>query len=196
MTLPITAYGHPTLRRVAQDIDPDYPGLMELIENMFETMYTSNGVGLAAPQVNLSIRLIVIDATPYAEEMNEPDPTKLKKVLINPYMIEEKGDEWPFNEGCLSIPDIREDVLRKPGILIEYYDENFNLHEEHFTGVLARIIQHEYDHLEGVLFVDRIPNIRKILLRKKLSDISKGNIDVDYKMIFPMKKKARQKLIR
>jgi peptide deformylase len=196
MKLPITAYGHPTLRKVSADIDPDYPGLDQLIEDMFETMYASNGVGLAAPRVNLSIRLIVIDATPYAEEMKETDPEKLKMVLINPQMIEELGKEWTFNEGCLSIPDIREDVLRKPEILIEYYDEKFKFHEKKFTGVMARIIQHEYDHLEGILFVDRIPNIRKVLLRKRLADISKGNIEVDYKMIFPLRKKGKNKVTR
>ncbi|MCB0806689.1 MAG: peptide deformylase [Bacteroidales bacterium] len=189
MVLPITAYGHPVLRKVSQPIDQDYPGLSELIESMFETMYASQGVGLAAPQINLSIRLIVIDASPFAED--EPAAKEFKKVLINPEMIEEEGTEWSFNEGCLSIPDIREEVIRKPRIRIRYYDENWEHHDQVYTGVVARIIQHEYDHLEGVLFVDKISSMRKILLKRKLQDISKGNIDVDYRMIFPKKKKGR-----
>ncbi len=191
MVLPITAYGHPVLRKVAVDIDEDYPNLQQLIENMYETMYTTSGVGLSAPQVNLSIRLIVMDATPYTEE--DPQAKDFKKVLINPVMIEEEGEEWMFNEGCLSIPDIREDVERKPNIRIQYYDENWEFHDEKFTSVMARIIQHECDHLEGILFVDRVSNIRKMLLKRKLSDISKGNIDVKYKMIFPLKKKGKRK---
>lgn len=191
MVLPITAYGHQVLRKVTEDIDKDYPNLQQLIENMYETMYTTSGVGLSAPQVNLSIRLIVMDATPYAEE--DPQAKDFKKVLINPVMIEEEGEEWMFNEGCLSIPDIREDVERKPNIRIQYYDENWKFHDEKYTSVMARIIQHECDHLEGILFVDRVSNIRKMLLKRKLSDISKGNIDVKYKMIFPLKKKGKRK---
>jgi peptide deformylase len=186
MVLPITAYGHPVLRKVAVDIDEDYPNLQQLIDDMYETMYTTSGVGLSAPQVNLSIRLIVMDATPYAEE--DPQAKDFKKVLINPVMIEEEGEEWMFNEGCLSIPDIREDVERKPNIRLQYYDENWKFHDEKYTSVMARIIQHECDHLEGILFVDRVSNIRKMLLKRKLSDISKGNIDVKYKMIFPLKR--------
>lgn len=191
MVLPITAYGHPVLRKVAVDIDEDYPNLQQLIDDMYETMYTTSGVGLSAPQVNLSIRLIVMDATPYAEE--DPLAKDFKKVLINPVMIEEEGEEWMFNEGCLSIPDIREDVERKPHIWIQYYDENWEFHDEKLSSVMARIIQHECDHLEGILFVDRVSNIRKMLLKRKLSDISKGNIDVKYKMIFPLKKKGKRK---
>lgn len=190
MILPIVAYGHPTLKKVAQDIDKDYPGLDELIENMFETMYASEGVGLAAPQVNLSVRLFVIDAEPYSED--DEDLKGFKKVFINPYIIEEEGDEWPFNEGCLSLPDIREEVVRKPRVRLQYYDRDFNFHDEQYEGMLARIIQHEYDHLEGILFVDRISNLRKMLLKRKLNDISTGNIDVGYKMIFPAKKRRKR----
>jgi len=190
MILPITAYGHPILRKVAKDIDKDYPNLEQLIADMYETMHATSGVGLAAPQVNLSIRLLVMDATPYAEE--DPQARGFKKVLINPQIIEETGDDWVFNEGCLSIPDIREDVSRKPNIRIQYYNENWEFFDEHYTSVKARIILHEYDHLEGVLFVDRVSNIRKVLLKRKLQDISKGDIDVAYKMIFPLQKKGRR----
>jgi len=191
MILPITAYGHPTLRRVAKEIDKDYPGLQELVDNMFETMYATSGVGLAAPQVNLSICLLVMDATPYTEE--DKQAKDFKRVLINPKIIEEKGEEWMFNEGCLSVPDIREDVMRKPEIRIQYYNENWEYFDEKYTSVMARIIQHEYDHLEGVLFVDRVSNLRKVLLKRRLQDISKGNIDIKYKMIFPLKKKGKRK---
>jgi peptide deformylase len=186
--LPIVAYGHTNLRKKSDDIGPDYPNLKELIEEMFITMHESNGVGLAAPQINRSIRLFVVDATPYAKEYPEVDG--FRKVFINPVILDESGKEWSFNEGCLSIPDIREDVIRKPNVRLEYFDENFIRHEEEFTGVVARIIQHEYDHLEGILFVDRINSLRKTLLKRKLNDISRGNIDVDYKMIFPLQKKS------
>lgn len=191
MVLPITAYGHPTLRKVAKEIDKDYPGLQELIDNMFETMFATSGVGLAAPQVNLPIRLLVMDATPYAEE--DEQAKDFKKVLINPKIVEETGEEWSFNEGCLSVPDIREDVMRQPEIRIQYYDENWEFFDEKYTSVMARIIQHEYDHLEGILFVDRVSNLRKVLLKRRLLDISKGNIDIKYKMIFPLKKKGKRK---
>ena len=187
MILPIVAYGHPTLRKVAVDIEPDHPGLKELIDNMFETMYSSEGVGLAAPQVNQSVRLFIIDASHYADE--QPELEGLKKVFINAHIIEEEGEEWVFNEGCLSIPDVREDVSRKPKIRMQYVDENFEPHDEVFEGIAARIIQHEYDHLEGILFVDKINSLRKILLKRKLNDISTGNIDVSYKMIYPNRKK-------
>lgn len=190
MILPITAYGHPILRKVALDIDKDYPGLDQLIEDMFETMYASSGVGLAAPQINRSIRLIVIDASPFEDEY--PETKDFKRVFINAKMMDENGEEWPFNEGCLSIPDIREEVQRKPKIRITYYDENWEFHDEVYDSVMARILQHEYDHLEGVLFVDKINSIRKMLLKRKLQDISKGNINVEYKMIFPNKKKGRK----
>lgn len=189
MILPVVAFGHPTLRKIADDIDKDYPGLDQFINDMFETMYSSNGVGLAAPQVNRSIRLFVIDATPYADDF--PGETDLKKVFINARIVEESGDEWAFNEGCLSIPEIREDVLRKPELRIQYYDENFNFHDDRITGVLARVIQHEYDHLDGVLFVDLINPLRKMMLKRKLGDISKGLIKTDYKMIYPLAKKKQ-----
>jgi len=191
MVLPIVAYGHPRLRRISEDIDKDYPDLDEFITDMFDTMYVSSGVGLAAPQINKSIRLFIVDATPFAEEI--PEAEGFKKVFINARIVEETGEEWSFNEGCLSLPEIREDVVRKPDIRIQYYDEKFEYHDDRFSKVMARIVQHEYDHLEGVLFVDRISNIRKVLLKRKLLDISKGNIDVDYKMIFPNKKKGRKR---
>ena len=187
MILPVVAFGHPNLRKVSEDIDKDYPGLDQFIADMFETMYVSNGVGLAAPQVNRNIRLFIIDATPYAEDF--PGETDLKKVFINAHIIEESGEEWSFNEGCLSIPEIREDVIRKPELRIQYYDENFNFHDDRIKGVLARVIQHEYDHLDGVLFVDLINPLRKMMLKRKLNDISKGLIKTDYKMIYPQAKK-------
>ena len=191
MILPITAYGHPTLKKVAQDIDKDYPGLEQLIADMFETMYYSKGVGLAAPQIDKSIRLLVIDATPYAEDF--PEAKNFKKVMINARIIEESGNEWAFNEGCLSVPDIREDVYRKPNIKITYMDEAFNEHTEEYSGVAARIIQHEYDHLEGVLFVERLAPLKKMLLKRKLTDITKGNIKIDYRMKFPFQYKKIKK---
>ncbi|MCK9400732.1 MAG: peptide deformylase [Bacteroidales bacterium] len=187
MILPIVAYGHPTLRKIAAEIEPGHPGIDELIENMFETMYQSEGVGLAAPQVNQSIRLFIVDASPY--EKDNPDFKGFKKAFINPHIIEETGEEWSFNEGCLSVPEIREDVMRKPRIRIKYQDRAFNSYDEIYEGIPARIIQHEYDHLEAILFVDRINPLRKILLKRRLNDISTGNIEVAYKMIFPAKKK-------
>jgi len=189
MTLPVTAYGHPTLKKVAQEIEEDYPKLSELIENMFETMYSSEGVGLAAPQVNKSIRLFIVDATPYADEIE--GAADFKKIFINPYIIEEEGEPFLQEEGCLSIPHIREQVSRKPNIKIEYYDENWVFHEQEYDGMLARIILHEYDHLEGKLFVERINSLRKTLLKRKLQDITKGNVKVDYKMLFPIQKKRK-----
>jgi peptide deformylase len=190
MILPIVAYGHPTLKKIAEEIGPDYPGLDELIENMFETMYASEGVGLAAPQVNKSIRLFIVDATPYSDDY--PEAVDFKKVFINPYIVEETGEEWSFNEGCLSVPKIREDILRKPIIKLEYQDRDFNLIEEEYDGVMARIIQHEYDHIEGTIFVDKVNPLRKVLLKRKLHDISSGNIDVNYRMIFPLKSKKKK----
>lgn len=187
MILPIVAYGHSTLRKIAQEIEHDHPGLDELIENMFETMYKSEGVGLAAPQVNHSIRLFIIDASPY--EKDYPEFKGFKKIFINPDIIEESGEPWVFNEGCLSVPEIREDVIRKPRIRIQYQDRDFKSYDEIYEGIPARIIQHEYDHLEAKLFVDRINPLRKILLKRKLNDIMTGNIDVGYKMIFTGKKR-------
>jgi len=187
MILPIVAYGHPTLRKVAADIEPGHPGLDELIDNMFETMYLSEGVGLAAPQVNHGIRLFIIDPAPY--EIEHPELKGFKKIFINPHIIEETGEDCVFNEGCLSIPEIREDVMRKPRIRIQYQDREFNSYDEIYEGIPARIILHEYDHIEAILFVDRISPLRKMLLKRKLNDISTGNIDVKYKMIFPGKMK-------
>jgi peptide deformylase len=187
MILPIVAYGHPTLRKIAAEIEPGHAGLDELIGNMFETMYQSEGVGLAAPQVNHSVRLFIVDSSPYAKE--NPEFTAFKKVFINAHIIEETGEEWSFNEGCLSVPEIREDVMRKPRVRIQYQDSDFNAFDEVYDGIPARIIQHEYDHLEGKLFVDRINPLRKILLKRRLNEISTGNIEVKYKMIFPVKKK-------
>lgn len=183
MILPIVAYGHPTLKKIAQDIAPDYPGLPQLISNMWETMYAAHGVGLAAPQVNLPIRLFVIDAAPYADEY--PELKDFRKVFINAQIIEEKGPEVSMNEGCLSIPGLSEEVNRKSEIVISYLDENFVAHNEQYSGFVARVIQHEYDHIEGVLYVDRIGAMRKLLLKNKLKDISEGRVEVDYKMIFP-----------
>lgn len=182
MIFPIVAYGDPVLKKVAAEIDSDYPGLDKLIQDMYETMYSSKGVGLAAPQIGKSIRLFIIDASPFADEY--PELEGWKRTFINPQIIEEEGEEWDFNEGCLSIPGIREDVERKPELILEYEDENFELHEEKFSGVIARVIQHEYDHLEGVLFTDRLSPLKKRLLKGKLNDISKGIVDVNYKMKF------------
>lgn len=196
MILPIVAYGDPVLKQKAAEIDEDYEGLETLIENMFETMYDAHGVGLAAPQINRPIRLFIIDASPFAEkeEGEEPDEKAVgldgfKKVFINPIIEEESGATWGFNEGCLSIPGIREEVNRKPQIKISYFDEKWNFHEDIYDGYAARVIQHEYDHVEGVLFTDKISPLKRKLLQKKLSNISKGIVDVDYKMRFPTPKR-------
>ncbi len=183
MVLPIVAFGDPVLKKVAQEIDANYPKLNEVIANMFETMDSAHGVGLAAPQVGLSIRLFVVDASPFAED--HPELEGFRKIFLNPIILEEDGKPWSFNEGCLSIPGIREDVMRKPEIVIEYYDENWELHEERFDGLVARVIQHEYDHIEGILFVERLSGLRRRLLKGKLADITRGFIDVDYRMKFP-----------
>lgn len=185
MKLPIVAYGDPVLKKICTPIDETYPDLQALISNMFDTMYNANGVGLAAPQVGLAIRLFVVDTR--ADEDEEP----FKKVFINAEILEETGEPWAFNEGCLSIPEIREDVMRKPNILIRYYDENWQLHEEKVSGFPARVIQHEYDHIEGKLFTDKLSLLRKQLLKGKLDAISKGNIRTDYKMRFPKQNKKR-----
>lgn len=190
MKLPIVAYGDPVLKKVAVEINNEYLDLNTLISNMFDTMYAANGVGLAAPQVGLPIRLFVIDATPFYEE-ETLKPLGLKKVFINAEISEEMGNKWVFNEGCLSIPDVREDVSRHPNIFISYYDEHWILHEEQLTGLMARVVQHEYDHIEGKLFTDRINPLRKTMLKGKLEAISKGAVKVDYKMRFPFSKKKR-----
>jgi peptide deformylase len=184
--LPIIAIGHPTLKKRAEEISPEYPELNKLISNMFETMYASKGVGLAAPQVNKSIRLFIIDASPYAED--DPQAKDFRKVFINPKIINETGEQWTFNEGCLSVPGINEEVSRKSIVEIEYVDEQFNPHKEIFTGIVGRIIQHEYDHLEGTLFVERLSTLKKAILKGKIAKISKGDVDVAYRMVFPSKK--------
>ncbi len=188
MIRPIIAYGDPVLRKKAVEIDEDYPDLNLLLEDMFETMYNSQGVGLAAPQIGLSIRLFIIDASLFVDD-DEEDLEGLrdfKRVIINPIIIEETGTEWKFEEGCLSIPGIREDVSRQPDIIVEYYNEKFELIEEKLSGLAARVVQHEFDHIEGVLFTDKINPLKKQLLKSKLSDITKGNIKVNYRMKFPL----------
>lgn len=196
MILPVVAYGDPILKKVGKDITKDYPKLDELLENMYETMYNAFGVGLAAPQIGLDIRLFLVDASPFAddESLSEDEQNFLKEfkqTFINAKIIEETGDEWAFNEGCLSIPDVREDVFRKPTITIEFYDENFEKHTKTFDGLIARVIQHEYDHIDGVLFTDKLSSLKKRLIKGKLSNISKGKINVDYRMRFPSQKKKR-----
>ena len=196
MILPIVAYGDPVLKKKAIDISKEYPNLDVLLENMFETMYNALGVGLAAPQIGLSIRLFLVDTTPFAEdeELTKEEQETLngfKRVFINAKIIKEEGSEWAFNEGCLSIPDIREDVFRQPKITIEYVDENFESHTEEFSGLVARVIQHEYDHIEGILFTDKLSSLKKRLIKGKLANISKGKIDVEYRMRFPDQKKKR-----
>lgn len=196
MILPIIAYGDPVLRKKAKEIPQDYPELKELINNMWDTMYGAYGVGLAAPQVGLAIRIFMVDTAPFAEdedlsEDEQQELKSLKKVFINPKILSEDGDEWAFNEGCLSIPDIREDVFRKPDISIEYYDEDWNKQTENYTGLAARVIQHEYDHIEGILFTDKLSSLKKRLIKSKLANISKGKISVDYRMKFPEAKKGR-----
>ena len=198
MILPIVAYGDPVLKKEAEEIDKNYPNLSQLIEDMFETMYEASGVGLAAPQIGRSIRMFIVDGSPFAErdEDEEEDPRAkdmedFKKVFINPIIEEELGAEWGFAEGCLSIPKIREEVFRKEKVRMSYYDENWNFHEEEFDGYKARIIQHEYDHIEGVLFTDHLSVLKKRLLTKRLANISQGVVNVDYKMKFPAIKKGR-----
>lgn len=182
MILPIVGYGVPVLRKKAEPIAPDYPELQALINNMFETMYNASGVGLAAPQVGLSIRLFVIDAEPFADE--EPELEGFKRVFINAQMLEESGEPFKFNEGCLSIPGIREDVQRKSQIRIRYQDENFNEKEEVFSGLAARVIQHEYDHIEGILFIDHVGPLRKKMIQSRLDKIMRGEVSVDYRIRF------------
>lgn len=190
MKLPIVAYGDPVLRKKATDFAPEeVAGLKQLVADMYETMYNARGVGLAAPQVGLSKRLFVIDATPFDDE--EPELKDFKKAFVNPQILEETGEEWAFNEGCLSIPDVREDVYRQPVVRISYYDENMVQHEETYRGMAARVIQHEYDHIEGKLFTDKLSPLRKRLLEKRLNDISRGMVKVEYKMKFPAVKKGR-----
>lgn len=190
MILPIVAYGAPVLRAVAKDITPDYPGLARLIEDMWETMYASSGVGLAAPQINRDIRLFVMDSEQIFANLEDdekgryPDEPGIRQVFINAHIRDLNGGEWSYNEGCLSIPKIREDITRPQQVTIEYVDENFQPHTKTFNGVTARIIQHEYDHIEGKLFIDYLKPLKRKLLKGKLDDISKGKVKVDYKMTF------------
>jgi peptide deformylase len=196
MILPIVAYGDPVLRKECEDISKAYPNLENLLENMYETMYGASGVGLAAPQIGLPIRVFLVDASPFADK-DHMDAQELalvegfKKTFINATILEEQGEEFAFNEGCLSIPDVREDVLRKPDITIEYYDESFTKHTQKYTGIIARIIQHEYDHIEGILFTDKLSSLKKRILKGRLTNISKGKANADYRMRFPNAKKKR-----
>tara|TARA_B100001109_G_C18740749_1_gene416472 strand:- start:97 stop:687 length:591 start_codon:yes stop_codon:yes gene_type:complete len=195
MILPIVAYGDPILKKECEEIDENYPNLKQLISDMFETMYKAKGVGLAAPQIGKNIRLFIVDGSPFAEdEEDEDDPRtegieNFKKVFINPIIEEESGKEWPFQEGCLSIPKIRENVSRKPDITVSFYDENWELKEESYSGYAARIFQHEYDHIEGILFTDYLSPLKRKLIQKKLNNITNGEIEIDYKMRFPKKVK-------
>ncbi|MCL7988238.1 peptide deformylase [Sphingobacterium sp. lm-10] len=195
MKLPIVAYGDPVLRTKAQEIEEDYPNLKGLIEDMFDTMYAASGVGLAAPQVGLPIRLFVIDASPFGEDdedgAGDPTAKDFKHVFINPIMVEQSGKEWGFNEGCLSIPHINEEVMRKENIIINYLDENFEEYEMELTGLAARVVQHEYDHIEGKLFLDKLKPLKKAMLKSKLEAIAKGEVRTSYKMRFPQQKKKR-----
>ena len=194
MKLPIYAYGRPVLRKECEELEEKDPAVKQILKDMFETMYAANGVGLAAPQVGMNIRVFIVDATRYADDYkNSKDPEErdeyenlkdFKKVFINPIVVEETGDDWAFEEGCLSIPEIRADVNRPENVTIEYFDENWKLKEETYEGFAARVIQHEYDHIEGVLFTDKVSPIKKRLMQRKLTNIKKGNIDPGYKMRF------------
>jgi peptide deformylase len=194
MILPIVAYGDPVLRKVCKDIFPDHPDLDKLINDMWETMYASHGVGLAAPQINRDIRLFLVDSTHIFENMEEdernqyPDVPGIRQVFINAHKVEEDGSMWAYNEGCLSIPKIREDIYRHETVTLRYLDENFDSHQKTFTGLTARVILHEYDHIEGKLFIDYLTALKRKLMKGKLDDISKGKIEVDYKMSFPKSK--------
>jgi peptide deformylase len=193
MILPIIGYGDPVLRKKGEEIPKEMPNLKQIVSDMYETMYNAYGVGLAAPQVGLSLRLFVIDTTPFSddEDLSKVEQEKLngfKCTFINPVMLKEEGEEWGFNEGCLSIPEVREDVYRHERITIEYSDEDFNRKTEVFDGLVARVIQHEYDHIEGILFTDRISSLKKRLITKKLQNIMEGKTRPDYKMKFIAKK--------
>jgi len=190
MVLPVVAYGNPILRKVCEDITPSWPGLEKLIADMWETLYHTNGVGIAAPQVNKAIRLFLVDTDQLVKDFDDegreryPDEEGIKQVFINAQIIDETGKMWPYNEGCLSIPKVREDVQRLSNIRIKYLDEHFNEHERSFHGIAARVIQHEYDHIEGKLFIDYLSPIKKRLIKKKLDDISRGKVSIDYRMLF------------
>lgn len=187
MVLPVYVYGMSVLRKITQDIPEDFEGLDQLIEDMFDTMKASDGVGLAGPQVGKNLRIFIVDASDVADEHDEQGLKDFRKVFINPYIMETSGKPWPFEEGCLSLPNIREEVIRPEKVKIEYYDENWVLKEEEYDGFKARVIQHEYDHLDGKLFVDHISPIRRKLLGARLNSISKGRVDCDYRIIFPKK---------
>ena len=196
MILPIVAYGDPVLKKKAKPITPDYPNLSELLDNMYQTMYGASGVGLAAPQIGLAIRVFLVDTSPFAgDESFTPEEQEqlenFKKTFINAEILEEEGDEWAFSEGCLSIPGINEDVFRKPVVTIKYQDEDFNTYTQTYTGLIARVIQHEYDHIEGVLFTDKLSSLKKRLIKGKLTNISKGKCSAEYRMKFPMVSKKR-----
>ena len=186
MILPIISFGHTGLREETQDIGPEYPDLEKLIEDMFETMYNAQGVGLAAPQVNIPIRLFVVDASPL-DPIGDEKLEDFKKVFINPEKLGEQGESWPYEEGCLSIPDIREDVYRQEVVHMRYFDEHFNEHVETFTGMQARVVQHEYDHLEATLFTDHLSGLRRRVLKARLNKISKGQVPAPYPMRYPKK---------
>jgi peptide deformylase len=193
MILSIVGYGDPVLRKKGVEIPQDYPELNQLVANMYETMYNAYGVGLAAPQVGLALRLFVIDTRPFSEDedLSKEEQVQLasfKKTFINATILKEEGEEWGFNEGCLSIPEVREDVYRHERITIEYYDEEFNKHTDVYDGLIARVIQHEYDHIEGILFTDKISSLKKRLIQKKLQNIMEGKTRPDYKMKFVAKK--------
>ncbi len=191
MILPIVAYGAPILRKMSSDISDSYPGLDKLIADMWETMYNSNGVGLAAPQINKDIRLFVVDSEQIFTNQDDedkgvyPDEPGFKGVFINAHIVELNGADWAYNEGCLSIPKIREDVMRPAFVTLDFVDEHFAAHRKTFNGLTARIILHEYDHLDGKLFIDHLSGLKKTLLRRKLEDITKGKVNVDYRMVFP-----------
>ncbi|MEL1244071.1 peptide deformylase [Flavobacterium sp. DGU11] len=193
MILPIIGYGDPVLRKKGVDIAKDDPNLKQIVADMYETMYNAFGVGLAAPQVGLAIRLFIVDTSPFSDDDDLPKEEQeqlanFKKTFINPVMLKEEGEEWGFNEGCLSIPEVREDVYRHEKITIEYYDEDFNKHTDVYDGLIARVIQHEYDHIEGILFTDKISSLKKRLIQKKLQNIMEGKTRPDYKMKFIAKK--------
>lgn len=195
MILPIVAYGDTVLKAEAQDISKDYPDLEVLIDNMFETMYAASGVGLAAPQIGKSIRLFIVDASPFGEDEEDPEAVKVKdfkEVFINARIVDRSGNSWLFQEGCLSIPNIREDVSRESVIRMQYYDRDWNFHEKEFDGYAARIIQHEYDHIDGILFTDLLNPLKRRMLKRKLQEISQGNVDVNYKMKFPILKAKKR----
>jgi peptide deformylase len=191
MILPITAYGSAVLRKVAEAIDPGYPDLDQLIVDMWETLYNSSGVGIAAPQVNRSIRLFLVDTTQFFNQREEgdeefSDAPGFKGVFINPRILSVSGKDWSYNEGCLSIPRIREDVVRKELVSLHYYDEQFAEQTRQFEGITARVILHEYDHIEGKLFIDYMKPLRRTMIKRKLDDISRGRVQVDYRMLFPL----------